>query len=403
MGRPISIVLAGLGGYGEVYLAHLLDERDDERFRLVGAVDPQPQRCARLEELRGGGVPVYQSLDDFYRHAQADLAVIASPIHWHCRQTCHALAQGSHVLCEKPAAATVQEVDQMIATRARAKCSVAIGYQWSFSTPIQQLKRDIQAGLFGRPRRFKSLCLWPRGEDYYRRNDWAGRLRAADREWVLDSPVNNAMAHDLHNMLYLLGDERDTSAAPVNVTAELYRANAIENCDTAVLRVHTAAGVEVLFYGSHASAADFGPVFSFEFERAVVDLAGGAAEIVARRGNEVLKCYASPNSEPQMKKLCACCAALADSGEIPCGLEAARVQTLCVNGAHDSAGAAVAFPAALVRVARRAQTRLTSVAGLAETMQRCYELGVLPSEADVPWSRAGRTIDLRHYLHFPGG
>ena len=223
MPGPVSIVLSGLGGYGLCYLEGLLDQPDDGRFRLVAGVDPAPQNCKRLADLEARRVPVYPSLEEFYRVGRADLAVLSSPIHQHCRQTCLALAHGSHVLCEKPAAATVQDVDRMIRARDEARKSVAIGYQWSFSTPIQRLKRDILAGEFGAPRRLRSVCLWPRDEVYYTRNDWAGRQRAADGSWILDSPVNNAMAHDLHNMLYLLGPSIDRSAQPVEIVAELYR------------------------------------------------------------------------------------------------------------------------------------------------------------------------------------
>lgn len=84
MVEPVSIVLAGLGGYGDVYLAALLDERNRRRFRLVGAVDPTPQNCSRLDELQRRGVPVYPSLEDFYLANRADLTVVSSPIHRHC-------------------------------------------------------------------------------------------------------------------------------------------------------------------------------------------------------------------------------------------------------------------------------------------------------------------------------
>ena len=114
MAKPVSVVPVGLGGYGEVYLKALLDAWDDAQFDLVGAVEPTPTNCSRLDELRARGVRVYTSLESFYEASWADLVVIASPIHCHCAQTCSALLRGSHVLCEKPPAATVQEVDQMI-------------------------------------------------------------------------------------------------------------------------------------------------------------------------------------------------------------------------------------------------------------------------------------------------
>ncbi|HNQ22854.1 MAG TPA: Gfo/Idh/MocA family oxidoreductase [Phycisphaerae bacterium] len=403
MPEAVSIVLAGLGGYGQEYLKALLEQRDDARFRLAGGVDPSPRRCNRLAELNARGVPIYRSLQEFYRAATADLAVLSSPIHRHCSQTCLALAHGSHVLCEKPVAATVQDVNRMIRARDRAGKHVAIGYQWSFSTPIQRLKQDILAGHFGAPRRLRSLCLWPRDEVYYHRNTWAGRLRDARGAWVLDSPANNAMAHDLHNMLYLLGPRTEASAQPVALIAELYRANDIENFDTAALRVHTDGGAEILFYGSHAVPEDSGPEFCFEFEHATVTYTTGHSPIVARFSDGATRHYGGPNDEPQVTKLWTCLAALAGAGTIPCGLEAARAQTLCANGAQDSAGAPVDFPRELVHVKGESPKRLTWVAGLDDVLRRCYAAGVLPSEAQVAWARAGRRIDLRGYRRFPGG
>jgi predicted dehydrogenase len=401
--EPVSIVLAGLGGYGEVYLAALLEQRNDARFRLVAGVDPAPRNCARLAELHARGVPIYRSLQQFYRCGRADLAVLSSPIHRHCSQTCLALSQASHVLCEKPAAATVQDVDRMIRARDRAGRQVAIGYQWSFSMPIQRLKRDILAGHFGAPRRLKSLCLWPRDEVYYHRNNWAGRLRDARGAWVLDSPVHNAMAHDLHNMLYLLGPRVDASAQPVDIVAELYRANAIENFDTAALRVHTDSGAELFFYGSHAIAEDSGPDFCFEFERASVTYTTGQSPIRARLSDGTHRDYGGPNDEPQVTKLWTCLTSISEGTTVPCGLEAARSQTVCANGAQDSAGAPTNFPCELLHVKGAPPQRLVWVAGLAEALRQCYARGLLPSEAGLSWARPGQRIDLRAYHHFPGG
>jgi len=401
--EPVSIVLIGLGGYGSVYLAALLDQRADERIRVAGGIDPEPDRCERLAELRRQNVPIFRSPEAFFDTGRADLAVISSPLQHHAAQTCLALAHGSHVLCEKPAAPTVQELDRMIRARDEARRFVAIGYQWSFSDTIRQLKAAIRAGRFGEPRRAKTLCLWPRTERYYHRNDWAGRRQDEHGHWVLDSPVNNAMAHFLHNLLYLLGDTGNTSARPVDVTAETCRANPIDNFDTAAIRVHTDAGVEILFCGSHAIREDFGPIFSLEFTRGHIEYAGGQAAITARFDDGSVEHYAPPDSEPQTRKLWTCVQAVRDGTTIPCGLEAARSLTLCTNGAQDSAPDPAAFPRDLVRVTGEPPDRLTWVHGLANTLQHCYAENALPRELDVAWANSGRPIDLRDYRYFPGG
>ncbi|MCG6986932.1 MAG: Gfo/Idh/MocA family oxidoreductase, partial [Gemmatimonadetes bacterium] len=196
---PVSVVLVALGGYGEVYLGPLLDDPRGAGCRIVGGVDPRPEGCHRMADLEALGVPVYASLEGFYREHGADLAVISSPIHLHGDHACAALAAGSHVLLEKPAAGSTADVDRMVAARDRAGRFVAVGFQWSFAESVLALKADILRGRLGRPLRARTLTLWPRTEAYYGRNDWAGRKRDSAGRWILDSPASNAMAHHLHN------------------------------------------------------------------------------------------------------------------------------------------------------------------------------------------------------------
>ena len=140
--------------------------------------------------------------------------MIVSPIQNHIPQCLESLKAGMSVLCEKPLTGAVQDGLRLTEVLREKPHWVEIGYQWSFSQPIQNLKRDIESGLWGEPVRMKSLCLWPRRESYYRRNDWAGKIQDSEGQWILDSPANNAMAHFLHNMLYLLGETPSASAVP---------------------------------------------------------------------------------------------------------------------------------------------------------------------------------------------
>jgi hypothetical protein len=289
----------------------------------------------------------------------------------------------------------------MIKAESASQGFVGIGYQWSFSPAMQSLKHDITNGILGRPLRFRTKVLWPRTATYYHRNTWAGRITTSTGDWVLDSPVNNAVAHYLHNSLYVLGKTRELSANLIDVQAELYRANDIENYDTAAIRCHTDEGVEILFYAAHPVPNTIGPVLSYEFEQAHVVFDPLDSHLYARFHTGQVKDYGNP-SENDATKLWQAVEAVRTGEPLACGIEAASPHILCVNGAQESCEEISLFPESLVRHTEDAHDDLTWVMGLQETMEACYEKGILPSEdPTVSWAREGHIIDLHDYQSYP--
>jgi predicted dehydrogenase len=396
-----TVVLAGVGGYGKMYLRHLLDARRrgdaPHPYCIVGVADPRAASCERYAEVRAANIPVYGTLEEFYQRHTADIAIIATPVQLHTRHICLALSRGSHVLCEKPLASSYQDVSRVYHARNAANRHVAIGYQWSYCPAIRALKRDIASGLLGKPKRMRTLVLWPRGEEYFRRNPWAGRVRDDQGLLVLDSPLHNACAHFVHNVFYVLGDALDERAMPSRVSAELYRAHAIENYDTAVVRCaigNNGDGVEAMFIASHAVPQRNGPVFCYEFEDATVtyDDAKMSEGIVARFRNGDVKHYGIPATSDDPAKLwhifeCA------RTGRAPlCGIEAAYAQTACVLAAQESAPQIASFDPSDVVIEKGEMGRLHYPLGLDRELVDCYRSFQMPAERTLRWSRPGKDV-----------
>ncbi len=400
--KQVSVLMVGIGGYGYYYLKTLLEKFPEGKIKISGIVDPEPERSELYPEIRDRNISIFSAIADFYDGGNsADLVVIASPIHYHVPQSIIALQHGSNVLCDKPIGATIQEAGELIRVKNSTGKWVMIGYQWCYSPAIQSLKRDIIRGVFGKPIRLKTLCLWARDDLYYRRNDWAGKIKDENSNWILDSPVNNALAHFLHNLLYILGKETQLSAEAKEVTAELYRANPIENYDTAASRIFTNEGVELLFYGSHCTASDKGPMFNFQFEDATISFGESSDEIVVIDNNGDTKSYGSPDADHQFRKLFDAVECVHNPIPIVCGLEAARSQTLCMNGIQESMPDIVAFPKFMIH--RHQEEQRWWVEGLDDALFDCYQNSILPSEENYPWAKPGNTIDLNNYHYFPGG
>lgn len=386
------VLLAGIGGYGNTYVNALLDHGAAHHATLAAAVDPAPQSCKRLAELTAAGVPVFADIDAALATVPADLVVLSTPISLHAPHAVAALDRGLNVLCEKPLCASTGDVRAMLAARRQSGRLVAIGYQWSFSDAVLALKQDILSGRLGAPRRLRTIVLWPRALDYYGRNAWAGRLRDAQGRWVLDSPVNNATAHYLHNMLFLTGRSLDRSLEPDALTAELYRANAIETYDTAALRLKGPDGIDIAFYVSHAVDQALNPVCRFEFEKAVVTYGGtDGNRFVARFTNGETRDYGAP--EQTDRKLWTTLECLRTGAPVPCGIEAASPHVACVLAAQASSAVTVC-PPALVHTSPHAESRLVHIDGIGAMLQQCYDRMALPSELGVPWARAGHELPL---------
>jgi predicted dehydrogenase len=390
---PVRVLMVAIGGYGYYYLRTLLDEVPRATAVLSGVVDPAARASRAWPDVEASGVPVTDTVEDFFaRGGTADLAVIVSPLHLHVPQSIAALEAGAAVLCDKPLGVTVQQGLALAAARNRARRPVWIGYQWSYSSAIQGLKADLLTGLFGRPLRFTTLCAWPRTPAYYARNSWAGRLRDAETgALVLDSPANNAMAHFLHNACYLLGASPATSAAPLELTAELYRANAIESADTVALRASMDNGCDVVFLASHATASPIAPTFRLECEHATVTFGCPAPTIVATFVDGTTKAYGDPDATPQFTKLDVAIDGTRARSEPVCGVEAALPQTRCVTAMHVSVPEIATFPSARVSTG---MDGAVAVDGLGDTLLQCFEAGCLPHESGAAWARAGVAVNV---------
>ncbi len=369
MKGPVKVLVVAINGYGHYYLKTLLEETACEKAVLAGVVDPEAERSKYFNAFREFSIPVCRRINDFYLSGgKADLAVIASPPHFHAAQTILALHSGTNVLCEKPVSGVLEDAELIIEKSRKTGKFVMIGYQWSYSEGIQSLKKDILAGRFGKPLRMKSLCLWPRDIAYFERNEWAYRKTDPGGNPVNDNLFNNAMSHFIHNMFFLMGDSMDSSAEIEKSEARLAKAYPVETYDTGTVMAKTRSGVDLLFIGSHAAGKTIDPCFRIEFEKGYVELKPGAESMVATMKSEPELKYPSPDSDHQFKKLFTAIRNTENPGNAICPAEAAMTQ-LRLTAEIDRNGVKVyQFPvSSIVRSEKR-----IFVNGLDDTLSECY-------------------------------
>jgi len=258
----VKVGITGIGGYGRMLLDILLEEQRHGRLQVVAAVVSFPEQDAEHLALLKKASPetrVFSTLDEAASSGvELDWMLLPVSIYAHKELTLKALATGWNVLVEKPLAGSVEEAEAIIAAAEGSPHRVAVGYQDMYSDEVHAMKAVLLRGGIGEVRSVRTAGLWGRSAAYYRRNEWAGRL-ICDGRAVYDSPFNNGMAHYLNMALFLAGSRMEESAEPVAVCGEMWRAHAIESCDTACLNWRTADGPEVAILFSHAGRDYFGP------------------------------------------------------------------------------------------------------------------------------------------------
>ena len=258
---PLRVGLIGVTGYAFAYFEELTKL---VKLGLVewGAVTiinrKDTPECVAFFESEG--IPIYDDYHQMLEHEsdKLDWVCVPTAIGWHTRRTIDSLSKGIPVLLEKPMAPTLQDVEAIQAAERESGLVVAIGYQHSYSQNTWEIKRRLVNGDIGEIRRIDGLALWARGQAYYSRNDWCGRLHDGE-SWVLDSPLHNALSHIANLILFFAGSTLEGRADLVEVEAELYRAKPIESYDTVRTEVQLDTGISAALILSHSAEERLDP------------------------------------------------------------------------------------------------------------------------------------------------
>ena len=384
--EKVQVLLMGVCGYGSGYVQELLNH-PSLPAQIAGICEVAPDVYERFPQLKEQGIPVYASPEEVYREKQADLAVIATPIHLHYSQVITCLKAGSNVLVEKPVCVSVEEAQSMIAMERETGHFAAVGYQMDYAPGLKQMKQDILDGKFGRPLLMKTLHAVRRGRAYYGRNGWAGR-REVNGCPVNDSPFNNSCAHQFQIMTFLLGDAMDRAAELSSVQGELYRADSrVENFDTAAVCVRTTAGVPIYYYTSHNLKADLGAFAQFRFEKGTVylgkDYGNGTEEYVAEMNDGSRVSYGINPRSGFMQKLYDAVDCTLHGGHPVCTVQ-------CGIPHLEAVHALAEMPVAQVPESKLVRTfengdEFCMIGNLEEVFLTCYEKEQMPSEAGAGW------------------
>jgi predicted dehydrogenase len=392
MSSPYKFAVIGCGGIGNVHRACVAELENHGLAHLVAVADPYPSRYPlEAATLAEHGKHWYLDYREMLAKEDLDVVVVATPIHLHYEMAQACLAAGVRLLLEKPPVPLSAQLEHLIELDAEG--TVWSSFQMLHSLPVQQAKALISSGALGTLRAIRSCGFWSRKTAYYQRAAWAGRL-TMNGAAVLDGPATNALAHLLHNAMYL-GTEEDGFTVADQVEAEFYRVRPIQSYDLLSIRARLASGV--LFTGGFTHATHHSQPFYLEVEgsRGRVRIEEGRHEAITDLPLPPLK-YAArePGANPFHLLYRDFHAALRDDLPTPRTLLAdARGYVQLTNGALVSSGGIRDVPASLVDTHGHGAETSYTVPGLDILLAEAVSTDRVLSELGAGWTSPALAIE----------
>lgn len=381
----VKILIVGAGGYAHTHTRPLLDNLHSGKYEISGVVEISDE-FLYIDEFKLNNIPLYKTMEDFFENNSADLVLVNTPPHIHAKQCIYAVEHGANVMCEKPIASSYADAIAICEAAKRTGKFIAVGYQYSYTKSVLELKADVLAGVLGKPKKLKTIVLWPRNWQYYGRSCWAGHIKDKDGTLVLDSVISNATAHYLHNMLFVLGEEMHKACLPYKCSAELLRGNKIESYDTAVLKMQCKSSVELMMVATHASERKIEPMFEFYFENGVVYYDENDRHIIAQFKDGKIKDYGDVKQDiVGSKQLWDAIDAVETGVQLPCDAETAMPHNIIINKLYEKCEIQD-FPSEML--VEDLDGKCTKIAGLDELLVNAFKQGKMLSEIGCDWVKA---------------
>lgn len=408
--KPIRFATIGVGGFGGSHLGaiRVLEQEGIGQLVAVAENNIEANRDT-LNKLSSRHIRHYSDFQELLQTEKTvDVVSIPTGIPYHAPMTIAALHAGFHVLCEKPPAATIQDLDTMIEAQEKSGKECAIGFQLLSGLGFRQLNESIKNGDLGEIEAVIGVGRWKRLDSYYERNQWAGRLKLGDR-WVLDGPILNPLSHYLNNVLFLASSEMGRAGVPRWVQAELYKAHSIESEDTSCLTAELENGVRVYFYvtlcdreGGETYIQVCGPRAEARWDGSTDQVTltcrdSDSKDTVTPRAADFT---AQPGSTREVFRNLSRFL-LGEVDKLYCPVVETRPYQMTANAAFESSRAVHPVHPQYVIREPQGDSVATFITGLEETLEQAVVGKKLFSDLGVPWAMRTEPFAVHGYSHFP--
>ncbi len=195
MAKKLRFAIIGCGVIGKHH-AQILSEIPDAE--LAAVADEAADRAKSLAEKYG--IDYYTDYKEMLARDDIDIVNVCTPSGMHADNAIDIAKAGKHAIVEKPMDIVLEKADRMIAAFREAGKKLTVISQHRFDPATVQVKKDLEAGKFGKLILGTAAINWYRSQAYYDSGDWRGT-------WALDGGgvLMNQSIHTIDLLQYFMG------------------------------------------------------------------------------------------------------------------------------------------------------------------------------------------------------
>lgn len=134
-------------------------------------------------------------------HPEIELIAIATDSGVHAEIALYCMTHGINVIVEKPMAMSIEDADKMIAAAETSKVKLCVCHQNRFNLAVQEMRKALEKGMFGKLSHGSINVRWNRNKEYYDQALWRGK-------WASDGgTLMNQCIHGIDLLRWMMGDE----------------------------------------------------------------------------------------------------------------------------------------------------------------------------------------------------
>ena len=194
-----------LVGCGRISTNHIMAAVNNGlQIQAVCDVIPaQMEDLLKKHGLNNEGIKRYTDYKQMISECSPELISIATESGLHAEIALYCIEHGIPVIIEKPMAMSIQDADLIIAKAAEKNVKVSVCHQNRFNPAVQQARKALEQGRFGKLSHGSIHVRWNRNKAYYEQAGWRGK-------WASDGgTLMNQCIHGIDLLRWMFGEEID--------------------------------------------------------------------------------------------------------------------------------------------------------------------------------------------------